>query len=157
MLLARRVRVHGDSMHPLLEPGDRVLFDRLAYRWESPRRGDLVLVERPAEPAGNLIKLIAGLPSEQIAVALDRLWVDGQLVAFPGPMVGSLPGRWTLGTDEYFVLSYAVAVGQDSRQFGPVGRAAITARAWMVYAPSARRRRLAGIELPLESPAGRAR
>ena len=139
-------------MYPLLEPGEGVLFDRLAYRWEPPGRGDLVLVERPAEPDGNLIKLIAGLPGEEIAVALDRLWVNGRLVTFPGPMVGSLSGRWKLGIDEYFVLSYAVAVGTDSRHFGPVSRATISAQGWMVYAPPARRRRLHGFDLPLVAP-----
>lgn len=151
MLLARRVRVRGDSMYPLLEPGEGVLFDRLAYRWEPPRRGDLVLVNRPAEPGGNLIKLVAGLPGEEIAVALDRLWVNASRMTFPVPMVGSLPGRWKLGTDEYFVLSYAVAVGTDSRHFGPVSRVAISARAWMVYAPPARRRRLPRVNLLLDA------
>src|SRR3972149_8851857 len=39
-LTARRVVVRGWSMYPTLAPGERVLFDRIAYRLWLPRRGD---------------------------------------------------------------------------------------------------------------------
>ncbi len=140
----------GASMYPLLAPGDRVLFDRLASGADRPRRGDVVL----ARGAGRrLIKLVAGLPGELIEVARDRLWVDGRPVDFPDgrPIVGSVPGRWQLELDEYFLLSYAVAVGTDSRHFGPVHRAALLGRARWVYWPASRRGRLGPIRMAFAS------
>ncbi len=131
----------GASMYPLLAPGDRLLFDRLTPGADRPRRGDIVL----ARGAGRrLIKLVAGLPGELIEVARDRLWVDGRRVDFPDgrPLVGSMPGRWQLDRDQYFLLSDAVAVGTDSRHFGPVRRGALLGRARQVYWPPGRRRRL---------------
>ena len=152
LLCARRATVAGASMYPLLRPGDRVLVDRLAFWVGRPGRGEVVLVRRPDR---RMLKLVAGLPGEVVAVAHDQLWIDGRPVAWPDgrPMVGSLPGRWQLGPDEYFLLSYAVAVGTDSRHFGPVPRAALLGRARLVYWPAGRRRRLPTVPLVLEDAA----
>ncbi|MBA2448195.1 MAG: signal peptidase I [Chloroflexi bacterium] len=154
LLRGRRVVIGGGSMYPLLHPGDHVLFDRLAFHVEPPRRGDVVLVEPAAGPEQRLVKLVAGLPREHVAVARDRLWVDGRPLDLPDPrpIVGSLPGAWQLGPAEYFLLSYAVAVGWDSRHFGPVARGALRGRAWLVYWPTARRRRLSRLALKLGGP-----
>lgn len=148
-LFGRRVAVVGASMYPLLHPGDRVLFDRLILRRGGPRRGDVALVAAP-ERGQRLIKLVAGLPGERVAVRQDRLWVDDRPLRFHRPMVGSLPGAWEVGPDECFLLSYAVAVGTDSRHFGPVPRAALLGRARLVYWPPARRRRLSSVPLELD-------
>ena len=126
-------------MYPLLHPGDEVLVDRCAFALRPPGRGEIALVESPALPAPRLLKLIAALPGERVEVAGDRLWVDGRPIAFPQPVVGSLPGRWALGADEYFLLSYAVATGTDSRHFGPLPRRALRGRAFAVLAPPVRR------------------
>ena len=152
LVCGRRVTVAGASMYPLLRPGDRVVIDRLAFRVGRPARGDVVLVRRPER---RMLKLVAGLPGEVVAVARDRLWIDGRPVAWPDdrPLVGSLPGRWRLGPDEYFLLSYAVAVGTDSRHFGAVPGAALLGRARLVYWPAGRRRRLPTVPLVLEDAA----
>src|SRR3990172_11445435 len=63
-LLARRAAVRGTSMYPTLAPGEYVLFDRLAYRREPPRRGDVVLATDPREPRRRIIKRNAGEPDE---------------------------------------------------------------------------------------------
>ncbi len=148
---ARKVLVSGSSMYPMLLPGDTVIFDRLAFRHESPRRGDIVLVRAPSPPGGLWIKLVVGLPGEQVAVAQDRLWIDGRAVRFPQPVVGSLPGSWDVPAASYFLLSYAVAVGTDSRQVGPLPGRAIRGRAWRIAAPAARRRAILPLLLELDN------
>jgi signal peptidase I len=138
--------VVGGSMYPLLNNGDRTLVDRAAYRGSIPRRGDVVLFARAYEGGERMIKLVGGLPGETIEVHDDHLWVDGRRLQFPSPMVGSLPGSWKLGPDEWFALSFAVAVGTDSRAFGAVPLAAVLGQVWYVLAPSPR----AG---PIKAPA----
>jgi type IV secretory pathway protease TraF len=96
-----------------------------------------------------MVKIVAGLPGEHLEVRADRLWVDRQEMDYPTPMVGSLPGRWTLGSADYFMLSAAVAVGADSRSFGPVTADALLGRAWRILPPSPRAGRLADLELSL--------
>src|SRR2546428_12255914 len=60
VLAGRRVIVRGESMLPALRPGERVLFDRLAYVIERPRRGDVVLARHPSRPGLQMIKRVAG-------------------------------------------------------------------------------------------------
>lgn len=64
-LAGRRVIVRGESMMPALRPGERVLFDRLAYLIERPRQGDIVLARHPDRPGVRMIKRVAsGGPQE---------------------------------------------------------------------------------------------
>src|SRR6266545_4488823 len=57
-LVGRRVIVRGESMLPALRPGDRVLFDRLAYLIERQRRWDVVLARHPARPGVLMVKRV---------------------------------------------------------------------------------------------------
>ena len=120
-LTARRAVVRGQSMYPTLAPGEYVLFDRLAYRRDAPRRGDVVLATDPREPRRRIIKRIAGAPGE-------RVTVDGR--------------TWTLGEGEWLLLGDAPDFSTDGRDFGPVGRGSIQARAWFVYWPPGKVRRV---------------
>ena len=114
---ARRVRIHGRSMSPALLPGERVLFDRLAFTRDRPRAGDVALLRRPARPALRLIKRITAVP-------------------------GDIAGGRTLERGEYWVEGDNVGASTDSRAFGPVRRRHLLARAWLVYWPQDNWRRL---------------
>ena len=120
-LMARRAVVRGPSMVPTLAPGEYVLFDRLAYRREPPRRGDVVLASHPQRPGTRIIKRIAGAPGEPVTVG-ER--------------------TWTLGEGDWLLLGDAPDFSTDGRDFGPVGRQSIQARAWFVYWPPNRMRRV---------------
>ena len=144
---SKRVAVVGDSMYPLLRPGDVLLCDRLAYVGRDVARGDIVVFQHGSSQSGRMIKLVAGMPGEHIEVRGDRLWIDGCEIDFHSPMVGSLPGRWQVGADELFVLSYAVAVGTDSRAFGPIRQSQVLGRGWYVLAPQSRAGRLEALDL----------
>src|SRR5437867_5794779 len=137
-------------MYPLLAPGERVLFDRLAFRLAPPRRGDVVLVEAPGLPSPRLVKLVAGLPGEALRLARDRLWIDGRALRFRQPLVRAGRDHWTLGPHDYFLLSYAPEVGTDSRHFGPLPRAALRGRAIGVIAPASQARPIQPLELVLD-------
>jgi nickel-type superoxide dismutase maturation protease len=54
-----RVVVRDESMRPTLEPGDRLLVDRSAYRRHAPRTGEIVVLVDPDEPTRWLIKRVA--------------------------------------------------------------------------------------------------
>ncbi len=114
---ARRVRISGRSMSPALLPGERVLFDRFAFTRDRPRVGDVALLQRPDRPALRLVKRIAAVP-------------------------GDVAGGRTLERGEYWVEGDNVGASTDSRAFGPVRRRHLLARAWLVYWPTERWRRL---------------
>ncbi len=114
---ARRVRVHGRSMSPALLPGERVLFDRLAFTRNRPRAGDVALLQHPSRPDLRVVKRIT-------AVA------------------GDIIGGSALAAGEYWVEGDNVGASTDSRSFGPVSRRHLLARAWLVYWPQENWRRL---------------
>ena len=145
----RRIVVRGASMLPLLAPGEALLVDRLAYRLGRPARGDVILARSATPGAPALVKLLVGLPGEEVAVRRDRLWIDGRALDLGRPIVGSSPGRWQLGADDYFLLSVNLAVGTDSRHGGPVPGSALLGRGWLVYGPTDRRRRLPRPAVPM--------
>ncbi len=114
-VLARRVVVSGWSMTPGLLPGDRLLFDRLAYVRDPPRIGDIVLASHPDGSGLRVVKRIAERPGG-IAVSKGQHW-----------LIGDSPD-----------------VSIDSREFGPVNRNALLGKAWVLYWPTGRWRVLSG-------------
>ncbi len=150
-LLGRRAVVRGWSMHPTLSPGERVLFDRLAYRRGPPRRGDVVLASHPARPRLRIVKRVVGLPGDRVAVEGERCWVNGRPRGETDGAPAAPPASaraWTLGDDEWLLLGDAPHASTDSRNFGPVGRELIHARAWLVYWPVSRMRVIRDHQLP---------
>jgi nickel-type superoxide dismutase maturation protease len=110
---ARRVTVRGWSMAPALLPGERLLFDRLAYVRGRPRASDVVLVAYPLRPELLMVKRLAGIPGDTI-------------------------GERTLARGEYWVLGDNAEESTDSREFGPVRRRDLLGRAWLRYWPTER-------------------
>jgi signal peptidase I len=54
-------RVDGLSMEPTLKDHDRLIVNRLTYRWSDPRPGDIVILYYPRDPAMLFVKrVIAG-------------------------------------------------------------------------------------------------
>ncbi len=145
-LTARRVIVRGWSMFPTLAPEEHVLFDRLAYRLGSPRRGDVVLANHPARPGLRLVKRLAALPGDTVAMDEGRCWINGSPSGEePSPGPNEPPGEpRILADDEYLLLGDAPEFSTDSRELGPVSRESILARAWMVYWPPGRMRAIGG-------------
>ncbi len=146
-LFARRVVVRGWSMYPTLAPGERVLFDTLAYRVERPRRGDVVLAKHPARPSTKLVKRVVAIPGDRVTTQGDDWRVEeaaGQAIP-PSEGAASAGAQvWTLGDDEYFLLGDAPDLSTDARHFGAVSARDIQARAWLVYWPPRRLRKVRG-------------
>lgn len=60
----RRFRVSGNSMLPLLKPGEEVLVNPNAYRRTLPRPGHIVVAQHPYRQDVRLIKRIAAVSED---------------------------------------------------------------------------------------------
>jgi len=130
-LCLRPVRVMGWSMYPLLRHGQLVLVDVLSYRLRPPRRGEVALARLDGR---EVLKLVAALPGDTVAVAGGRVWVNGQPLELTGAQGEGPPGE-DLPPGRYFLLSLAADVGVDSRQQGAVARRDLLGRACLVLWP----------------------
>jgi nickel-type superoxide dismutase maturation protease len=92
-LTARRVVVRGWSMYPTLRPGERVLFDRLAYYGRRPRAGEIVLAAHPSRPGITMVKRIT---EADFAAGLYRIEGDAPGASTDSRQLGPLGRRGIL-------------------------------------------------------------
>jgi nickel-type superoxide dismutase maturation protease len=111
-LLSRRaidvVEVHGVSMAPALQPGDRLIVEALSYRLRPPREGEIVLANDPRVPSRELVKRVGSVDS----------WAG--TVNLVGDAAGASTDSRTFGPVPLSALRWRVAL-----RYWPPARAAI--------------------------------
>jgi signal peptidase I len=135
-LLTARIRVEGISMEPNLHEGQFVIVNRLAYRWELPERGDIIVFRFPLNPDRRFIKRVIGLPGDLISIESGRVYVNGQPMNEPYLAVTPrYSGDWTIGTDDVFVLGDNRNNSSDSQNWGSLPLENIIGKAFLIYWP----------------------
>ena len=136
LFLAQATQVLGQSMEPTLYSSQRVVIEKVTYRFQGPRRGDIVVVESSRQ-AEMLIKRVIGLPGETVEVTDGRVYINGELLeeswaVKPG---GGHHGPETIPPLHVFVLGDNRGASNDSRALGPVPIDDIVGHAWISYWP----------------------
>ena len=138
------------SMADTVRVGDRVLIDRLSYRFRAVHRGDVVVFN--GHGPIPLLKRVVGVPGDRLSVAGGRLYVDGVPAAdsfvrvvggqreptLPGPDAmapWSLHRPFTVPAGAYYVMGDNRTDSDDSRYWGTVARDQIMGRAFFIYWP----------------------
>lgn len=136
LFVAQPFIVSGASMSPTFETGQYLIVDELTYHFESPKRGDVVILKKPFEESEYLIKRIVGLPGDTIIVkdGMVSIKAEGTENAFtiPEPYVKNVKMETfekTVGKDEYFVMGDNRPVSLDSRYIGPIPKNHVVGRA----------------------------
>ena len=160
--LQERASPPPQQERPSPKQADRIVVNKLVYRFAEPRRGDIA-VHRFISPYDDkpviYVHRIVGLPGETIDIAPPYVLVNGQKLldppifekisssqnSFSGYFsikdIGSFQGielPVTLGDDEYFILGDNSAFSSDSRMHGPVKRSDILGRVTHIYYPFSR-------------------
>jgi signal peptidase I len=133
------LRIVGNSMAPLLSDHEAIFINRLVYRFEPIRRGDVVVFRYPLDATKSFIKRVVALPGETVEIRQGLVYVNGNWV--PEPYVPSQyeessdfsPIR--VPSDAYFVMGDHRSSSNDSRVFGTVARRLIYGRAVFAYWP----------------------
>jgi signal peptidase I len=137
--------IPADSMSPTLRIGDRLIIDKLSYRFKSPQRGDLIvfnptktLQEQNFKDA--FIKRIIGVPGDTIAIQNGKLLLNGKVT--PEAYITEAPsytyGPTIVPANEYFVLGDNRNNSYDSHYWGFVPRANIIGQATKRFWPPKR-------------------
>lgn len=142
IFIARAYTVNGESMMPTLHHGERLLVDKISYRFVEPSRGEIVVFKYPADPSEQFIKRVIGVPGDTVAVLQGTVYVNNQ------PLVEdyiSAPARigfapQVVPENTYFVLGDNRNNSEDSRfsRVGFVPRELIVGRAVWRYWPLTR-------------------
>ncbi len=151
--LVKPYRIPSESMENTLLIGDRVLVDRISWRFTEPKRGDIVVFHPPFS-GPVLIKRIIGLPGDTVSLRDGHVYINGRQLTEPyvrtvggvqepsDPFANGLP--WSLAQPykvppgSYFVMGDNRTDSGDSREFGPVKRSQMVGRAFARYWPPSR-------------------
>jgi len=136
LFLAQATQVLGQSMEPTLHSSQRVVIEKISYRFHGPRRGDIVVIDSPNQ-SEMLIKRVVGLPGETVEVRAGDVYVNEELLEEEWPVSrgGGNYGPKTIPPLHVFVLGDNRGASNDSRSFGPVPIEHIVGHAWISYWP----------------------
>jgi signal peptidase I len=165
--LVQAFYIPSASMEPTLQPGDRVLVDKLSYSLHGVHRGDIVVFKKPADDddpgVTDLIKRVIGLPGETIASgpngeilvnghAISQPWLTPSAEAAPGPPItnrnqlgqpdcantGPPVNYCVIPQGDYFMMGDNRGDSSDSRAIGPIPKSLLVGRAFVLVWPLSR-------------------
>jgi len=137
--------IPSPSMEPTLDVGDRVLVNKLSYKFHDVNRGDVVVFERPpAASTGqngeikDLIKRVVAVGGDTVEAKEGNVYVNGEQIdedyLEPGTPTDNLP-LTTIPEGQVFVMGDNRTNSEDSRIFGPIDEDAIVGRAFIRVLP----------------------
>jgi len=129
--------VRGASMEPTLHNGERLIANKISYRFESPERGEIIIFRPPIEIKRNYIKRIIGVPGDKIEIINGEVFLNEEKLEEPYVKYKSFENlsAFIVPPDSYFVLGDNRSNSSDSRYWGFVPRKNIVAKAWVVFWP----------------------
>jgi signal peptidase I len=149
-------RIPSSSMEPTLhcaEPGsgceaefsDRVLANRLVYRWRKPERGDVIVFDTPplaverCGAGGTFVKRLIVLPGETWRMQDGVVFIDGKRLVEPYIRTNrrgdDTRAARTVPPDHYVMMGDNRTQSCDSRMWGSVPRRNIIGKVFAVYWP----------------------
>jgi signal peptidase I len=133
---AHTYRAVGPSMKPTIHDGQ--FLTTQDYGKSAPQRFDIVIFHPPNEPSSLYFKRIVGLPGESVELTETAVIINGKPLAEPyiAPQYAGNGAsdsnqaniKLTLRNDQYYMLGDNRQNSLDSRDFGAISRAAITAK-----------------------------
>lgn len=163
--LVQAFYIPSESMEPTLGEGDRVLVEKLSYRFGEPERGDVVVFERqlgvpgseeevgvlerigdavrelfgfPTGSEQDFIKRVVGVGGDAVQGSGGRVFVNGEPIAEPYLAGGTRIGDFgpiEIPRGTVFVMGDNRTHSDDSRNFGPIDGSQIVGKGFVLIWP----------------------
>ena len=131
-----RVKIENISMYPTFKEGEMLFVNKLAYRFGSVERGDVITFHYPLDPKFSFIKRAIGLPGDVVEIQDGQVRVNGTVLN--EPYIVTPPdynGSWVVPPDSLFVLGDNRVDSADSHIWGFVPYQNLIGKVLMVYWP----------------------
>jgi signal peptidase I len=159
--VAKPYRIPSPSMEPALHcarpsafclgsHSDRIIANRLAYRFSSPKRGQIVVFTAPSsasrcgssDAGTTFVKRLIGMPGDTVSERDGSILINGKPLIEPyvePALRDHQTGSWPrVGPNQYFFLGDDRANSCDSRVWGTVPRSSLIGPAIVTYWPPSR-------------------
>ncbi|HAF17192.1 MAG: signal peptidase I [Thermacetogeniaceae bacterium] len=132
--------IPSPSMEPTLFPGDRIIVNKIGYKFREPERGDVIVFHYPLDPERDFVKRVIAFEGETIEIRNNYVYIDGQRLEepyIPDVVIGDFePVRVPKG--HYFVMGDNRNNSEDSREWGPLDKDLLIGKAIFIYWPFSR-------------------
>lgn len=140
LYVAQPFFVRGQSMEPTYHNGDYLIIDELSYRFQEPKRGDVVVFRFPGDPSQFFIKRIIGLPGDTVegrdgTITVTRAGEETMLEEDYIKIETPDDFKIITGPNEYVVLGDNRGASSDSRRWGILPRENIVGRVFATVWP----------------------
>ncbi|MFH1859878.1 MAG: signal peptidase I [bacterium] len=153
-------KIPSESMVPTLQIGDHLFVCKFSYglkipfidktllKWNSPKRGEIIVFRYPEDPKRDFIKRVIGLPSENFQVANKEIYINNTHLIEPYKIHNdfyssatqfSPRDNWekskTILPNKVFVMGDNRDSSLDSRFWGQLDINMIKGKALFIYWP----------------------
>ena len=140
--IVKPFQIPSESMEPTIDPGDRILVNRLAYSYGSIERGDVIVFKAPTDPDVDFVKRVIALGGDTIEVKNGQVFINGVAQAEPyAPSMdfSNFPAQ-TVPEGNLFVMGDNRGDSQDSRFWNPPWLPVenVVGEAFLIYWPPSR-------------------
>jgi len=129
--------VLGESMEPNFEDGQRLIVNKIIYKFDDISRGDVVILRPPPHMDVEYIKRVIGLPGETVEIKNGFVYINGEPLS--EPYIEDPPTyimkEIEIPEDYYFVLGDNRNASNDSHYWGPLPRRNIIGQVWLSIWP----------------------
>jgi signal peptidase I len=160
--LVQAFYIPSGSMIPTLQISDRVLVEKISYRFRQPERGEIIVFQRPGSEGArsgvsgqlrsfleglglaqpdediDLIKRVIGLPGETVRIRKGTVYIDGKALKerYAQPETRTFPAT-KVPRGELFMMGDNRMNSQDSRfpELGTVPLDNVVGRAFVILWP----------------------
>lgn len=112
-------KIPSESMEETIMTNDRIFGFRLAYKFDEPKRYDVIIFKYPDDPSELFIKRIIGLPGETVAMRDGKVYINDSEEPLDDSFCPEKPlgdfGPYTVPENSYFMLGDNRNYSKDSR------------------------------------------
>jgi len=130
------------SMEPKLEVGDKVVINKLAYKFGSVKRGDIAAFHYPLE-GKDLVKRVIAVEGDEITLTSEgEIFINGEKISesyLPADQnIYYVNQTVVVGEGEIFVMGDNRNNSFDSRFFGTIAEDGVFGKLAIIYWPPSR-------------------